>query len=294
MELEALQEILPEIQATGTSLLAISPMLSKYAPQLVNKLGLTFPVLSDPGCKVMAAWGILFTLPPAMIEVYQAYGDYYTMMDITEGLIKHVIKALALPEVIKYGELELDFSKPFERLRYVDALKKYADVDYKDRKALEAKARKLELPEDVLGYDDIWIANEIFEETVEHELINPTFVIDYPTALSPLAKRRDDDADFTERFELFINKIELANAFSELNDPRDQLERFEGQIKSADERDDDEISRIVDYDYVTALEYGMPPAGGCGIGIDRLVMLLTDAHSIRDVILFPLLRPESD
>ena len=225
------------------------------------------------------------------IELYQAYTDFHGMMDLVEEMMKTVTMAVCGTLQITYQGTPIDLSH-WERLTMVDAVKKYSGVDFNeihsDAEAIEAaKAHKVELPEiPTKGA----ILAEFFDAFVEEKLIQPTFIYDYPVEISPLAKRKPDDPAFTERFEYFINATEFGNAFSELNDPIDQKGRFEKQV--ADRLALDPSSKAqVDYDYVTALEYGLPPTGGLGFGVDRLVMLLTDSASIRDVLLFPTMKP---
>jgi len=219
-----------------------------------------------------------------MLEVYQAYADYNVMMDLTEEVISLCIEQHCEGAQLQFAEFTIDFTRPWRRARYADLLKEYAGCDIDDIEAVRAKARELELDE--ADMDDAIVVNEVFETTVEHNLVAPTFVIDYPAALCPLARRKADDPKYSARFELFVARMELANAYTELNDPAEQYENFLTQL-----RGQDESLTNMDSDYVTALKYGMPPAGGLGIGIDRLVMVLTGAASIRDVVLFPLLRP---
>jgi lysyl-tRNA synthetase class 2 len=219
-----------------------------------------------------------------MIEVYQAYADYNVMMDLTEEVISLCLQKHAVGKQIPFGELTIDFTQPWRRAKYADLLKEYAGCDIDDIQAVRAKARHLELDEAQM--DDVVVVNEVFETTVENSLVNPTFVIDYPAPLCPLTKRKKDNPKYAERFELFIGKMELANAYTELNDPAVQEENFHIQL-----RGQDETMATMDSDFIAALKYGMPPAGGLGIGIDRLIMVLTGAESIRDVVLFPLLRP---
>jgi len=219
-----------------------------------------------------------------MIEIYQAYGDYNVMMDLTEEVVSLCVEKHCSDKQIPFGEFSLDFTRPWRRARYADLLKEYAGCDIDDIDGVRAKARQLDLDEAEL--DDAVVVNEVFETTVENNLIAPTFVIDYPAALCPLAKRKKDDPRFAARFELFVARMELANAYTELNDPAEQHENFLSQLRGQEES----LTKM-DSDYITALKYGMPPAGGLGIGIDRLVMVLTGAESIRDVVLFPLLRP---
>ena len=223
-----------------------------------------------------------------MMELYQAYADYNVMMDLTEELICLLVSKSSPTASIMFGDMDVDYSKPWRRARYADLLKEHSGCDIEDIAALRKKARELEINEKPM--DDSIVINEVFEATVEEKLINPTFVINYPAKLCPLTKRSKENPDYAERFELFIGKMEIANAYTELNDPQVQYENFRAQLKGADA--DEETFRSVDDDFITALKYGMPPAGGLGIGIDRLVMLLTGQTSIRDVILFPLLRPE--
>ena len=225
------------------------------------------------------------------IELYQAYTDFHGMMDLVEEMMKTVTMAVCGTLQITYQGTPIDLSH-WERLTMIDAVKKYSGVDFNeihsDAEAIEAaKAHKVELPEiPTKGA----ILAEFFDAFVEEKLIQPTFIYDYPVEISPLAKRKPNDPAFTERFEYFINATEFGNAFSELNDPIDQKGRFEKQV--ADRLALDPNSKAqVDYDYVTALEYGLPPTGGLGFGVDRLVMLLTDSASIRDVLLFPTMKP---
>ena len=225
------------------------------------------------------------------IELYQAYTDYYGMMDLVEDMMKTVAMKVCGTLQITYQGKEIDLSH-WERMTMVEAVKKYSGVDFDqihtDAEAIAAaKEHKVELPEiPTKGA----ILAEFFDAFVEEKLIQPTFIYDYPVENSPLAKRKPNDPAYTERFEYFINATEFGNAFSELNDPIDQKERFEKQV--ADRLKLDPASQAqVDYDYITALEYGLPPTGGLGFGVDRLVMLLTDSASIRDVLLFPTMKP---
>ena len=226
------------------------------------------------------------------IELYQAYTDYYGMMDLVEELYKMLALEVCGSTQITYQGKEIDLGH-WERLTMVEAVKKYAGVDYHDWKSDEearaaAKAHHVEVPADATAGT---VLVEFFDAYVEDKLIQPTFIYDYPVENSPLAKKKPEDPRFTERFEYFINCTEYGNAFSELNDPIDQRERFETQVAKK-LREEPECHAEVDYDYVTALEYGMPPTGGLGFGVDRLVMLLTDSASIRDVLLFPTMKPE--
>lgn len=225
------------------------------------------------------------------IEIYQAYADYNDMMDLTENLIRHCAKEVLGTEKITYQGIEIDLSH-FERLTMIDAIKKYADVDFNEIKTNEeaqalAKERGFELESAKDSRGDI--INLFFEEYVEENLVQPTFITDYPVEVSPLAKRKPSQPELTERFEVFITSREIGNAFSELNDPIDQRKRFEHQAELRAAGDDE--ANMIDNDFINALEYGMPPTGGLGIGIDRLVMLLTDSASIRDVLLFPTMKP---
>ena len=226
------------------------------------------------------------------IELYQAYTDYYGMMDLVEELYKKLAKEICGDTKITYQGIEIDLGN-WERLTMVEAVKKYADVDYNDWATDEdaraaAKAKHVEVPENATKGA---VLVEFFDAYVEDKLIQPTFIYDYPVENSPLAKRKPENPLFTERFEYFINCTEYGNAFSELNDPIDQKGRFERQVE-AKRREEPNCNAEVDYDYITALEYGMPPTGGLGFGVDRLVMLLTDSASIRDVLLFPTMKPE--
>lgn len=224
------------------------------------------------------------------VELYQAFTDYYGMMDLVEELYKMLAEKICGSTTITYQGKEIDMSH-WERLTMVEAVKKYSGCDYNDWKTDEdaracAKEHHVEVPENATKGT---VLAEFFDAFVEENLIQPTFIYDYPVENSPLAKRKPEDPAFTERFEYFINATEFGNAFSELNDPIDQKERFERQV-AAKKAEDPDSKAEVDYDYVTALEYGMPPTGGLGFGIDRLVMLLTDSASIRDVLLFPTMK----
>lgn len=228
-----------------------------------------------------------------LLELYQAYTDYYGMMDITEGIIKEVAEKVAGSDKIVYQGVELDFSKPFERITMLDAVKKYTGVDFDEIHTLEearavAKEHNVEFEE---RHEKGDILNLFFEEFVEDKLIQPTFLMDHPVEISPLTKRKPDKPDYTERFELFICGHEYANAYSELNDPIDQRKRFERQEELRAKGDEE--ANMIDEDFMLALEYGMAPTGGMGMGIDRLVMLFTDASTIRDILLFPTMKPLS-
>ena len=222
-----------------------------------------------------------------LMELYQAYTDYNGMMELTESMFRYVAEKVCGTTLIKYGDLEIDFGKPFERLTMNDAIKKYAGIDFDTVDGDEA-AKKL-AEEHHIEYE-AWhtkgdIVNLFFEEYCEKNLLQPTFIMDHPLAISPLTKKKKGSPDKVERFELFINTWEMCNAYSELNDPIDQRERFAAQDATAEAGNDE--ADHTDEDFLNALELGMPPTGGIGYGIDRLVMLLTDSPSIRDVLLFP-------
>ena len=225
-----------------------------------------------------------------LMELYQAYTDYYGMMDLTENLYRYVAKEVTGSEILTYGEHEMDLSKPFERITMVDAVKKYADVDFHQVKDTE-EAKKL-ADEHHIEYEDRHkkgdILNLFFEEYVEDHLIQPTFVMDHPVEISPLTKKKPDNPEYVERFEFFMNGWEMANAYSELNDPIDQKERFEAQEALLAAGDDE--ANHTDEDFLNALNIGMPPTGGIGYGIDRMVMMMTNSPAIRDVLLFPTLK----
>lgn len=227
-----------------------------------------------------------------MMEFYQAYATYDDLMNFTEELISHVAQELMGTVDISYQGMEISFQKPWKRLTVREAILEHGDIDARslaDRDLAFAYAKRigLDLPEDI-GYGKL--LTDIFEEVAETKLIQPTFITDYPTEVSPLSRKSDQDPEIVDRFELYIAGREIANAFSELNDPVDQKERFSSQ--AAAKAKGDEEAHFMDEDYIRALEYGLPPTAGEGIGIDRLVMLLTDSPSIRDVILFPQLRKE--
>ena len=227
------------------------------------------------------------------VELYEAYTDFHGMMDLVEELYKHLAQSVCGSLVIPYQGHEIDMSK-WERLTMVEAVKKYAGVDYNSWQSDEdaraaAKEKHVEVPANATKGA---VLVEFFDAYVEENLIQPTFIYDYPVENSPLAKRKPNDPAFTERFEYFINATEFGNAFSELNDPIDQKQRFESQV-AAKLASEPNSSAEVDYDYINALEYGMPPTGGLGFGVDRLVMLLTDSDSIRDVLLFPTMKPNN-
>lgn len=221
-----------------------------------------------------------------MMELYQAYADYNVMMDLTEEMVCLLIEKHCDGWKLPFGDLEIDYTRPWRRAKYADLLKEHAGCDIDDLTAVRAKAKELGLHE--ADMDDAVVINEVFEATVEEHLVNPTFVIDYPAAICPLTKQSKQDPRYAERFELFIGKMELANAYTELNDPDVQEANFQSQLRGLSA---EETMAKMDDDFVNALKYGMPPAGGLGVGIDRLIMLLTNATSIRDVVLFPLLKP---
>jgi lysyl-tRNA synthetase class 2 len=227
-----------------------------------------------------------------MLELYQAYADYQDMMNLTEELICHLVQEIHGSLKITYQETEVDFARPWARMTMVEAICQFLELtpaDFVSRDTAAAAAAKYNIaiePSFGLGK----IINEIFE-SVDTRLIQPTFIIDYPKEISPLAKEHRSNPELTERFELFITGRELANAFSELNDPIDQRARFEKQLEAKDSGDEE--AHAMDHEYILALEHGMPPTGGLGIGIDRLIMLLTDSASIRDVLLFPHMRPQA-
>ena len=225
-----------------------------------------------------------------LMELYQAYTDYHGMMDLTENLYRYIAKEVTGSEVLTYGEHTMDLSKPFERITMVDAVKKYANVDFNEV-ADTAAAKKL-ADEHHIEYEDLHekgdILNLFFEEYVEEHLIQPTFIMDHPIEISPLTKKKPDNPDYVERFEFFMNGWEMANAYSELNDPIDQRERFEAQEKAFEAGDDE--ANHTDEDFLNALSIGMPPTGGIGFGIDRMVMMMTNSPAIRDVLLFPTMK----
>ncbi len=223
-----------------------------------------------------------------MMEAYQAYGDYHSMMDLTESLICAAIEAIGGGFIRAWGEKTIDFTPPWPRRRYLDLLRQYAGIDPEDFDAVKARARDVGVETE--GRDRDVIISDLFEATVEDALIGPAFVIDYPAAICPLTKRKASDPRIAERFELFVDGIELANAYTELNDPRLQEELFRSQL--AGQKEEDSMAKM-DEDFVQALKNAMPPAGGLGIGIDRLCMLLLNKPSIRDVVLFPLMRPQA-
>ncbi|HAL74283.1 MAG TPA: lysine--tRNA ligase [Clostridiales bacterium] len=227
-----------------------------------------------------------------LLEVYQAYTDYKGMMDLTEQLIAKATEAVHGQTMINYQDLTIDLTPPFRRLSMSEAIRLYADVDFDQIHTAEAagelaRQRNLEDYKPGMGRGDVM--NLFFEAYCEEQLVQPTFIYDYPIEISPLTKKKPGNPELTERFELFIAGREYANAYSELNDPVDQRERFAMQLKKREAGDDE--ANLLDEDFCVSLEYGMPPTGGMGMGIDRLVMLLTDSYSIRDVLLFPTMKP---
>ena len=226
-----------------------------------------------------------------LMELYQAYTDYHGMMDLTENLYRHVAQEVLGTTKITFNGIEMDLGKPFERITMLDAVKKYSGVDFNEIKTLEearavAQEHKIEYEERHKKGD---ILNLFFEEYAEEHLIQPTFVMDHPVEISPLTKKKPENPDYVERFEFFMNGWEMANAYSELNDPIDQRERFKAQEEQLAQGDEE--ANTTDEDFLRALEIGMPPTGGIGFGIDRMCMLLTDSPAIRDVLLFPTMKP---
>ena len=223
-----------------------------------------------------------------LLELYQAFGDYHAMMSLTERLFHDLAVAIAGAEALPYGDDEISYALPFHRLGYHDAFAEHNGFDPADHERLTAAARQLEIQPD--GKDHDVLLQEVWDETVQAKLIQPTFVMDYPASMCPLTKTKAGVPEIAERFELFVSGMELANAYTELNDPDVQEANFRQQVAGLDE--EEATFRTMDVDFVEALRVGMPPAGGLGIGVDRLVMLLTNTRSIRDVILFPLLKPK--
>lgn len=226
-----------------------------------------------------------------LLEIYQAFGDYEDMMDLTENLFRTVATNVLGSAIIKNGDVDVDLETPWRRVSMSDAVKEATGIDYMSDMSDEAfrqaaRERGLDIPDDMPRGK---VLGELFDEAVEHTLIQPTFITDYPVEISPLARRKVSNPDLTDRFELFIVGREHANAFSELNDPIDQRQRFEEQVEEKAKGDNE--AHPMDEDFIQALEYGLPPTGGLGIGIDRMVMLLTGAESIRDVLLFPTMKP---
>ncbi|HAD97164.1 MAG TPA: lysine--tRNA ligase [Cryomorphaceae bacterium] len=227
-----------------------------------------------------------------VMEIYVAYKDYFWMMDFTEQMLEHVVKAVTNGSTsVKLGDKEIDFKAPFKRVTMIDAIKEHTgfDISGMNESQLREVCQKLNIPvDDTMGKGKL--IDEIFGEKCEPHFIQPTFIMDYPKEMSPLCKKHRDNPELTERFELMINGKEIANAYSELNDPIDQRERFEDQLKLSEKGDDEAM--FIDQDFLRALEYGMPPTSGMGIGIDRLTMLLTNQSSIQEVLFFPQMRPE--
>ena len=229
-----------------------------------------------------------------MIEFYQAYADYIDLMNLTEDMLRTITENVLGSSVVKYGEQEFDFGAPFIRMTMKESVLEYNEgieaSELESMEGLKALAARLNV-----NLKDSWgegkVLTEIFEETAEHKLLQPTFITAYPAEVSPLARRNDQDPSITDRFEFFVGGRELANGFSELNDSQDQAQRFMDQVAQKDAGDDEAM--FYDADYITALEHGLPPTAGEGIGIDRLVMLFTDSHTIRDVLLFPHMRPQA-
>ena len=226
-----------------------------------------------------------------LMELYQAYTDYNGMMDLTENLYRNVAQEVLGTTKIVYNGIEMDLGSPFERITMVDAVKKYAGIDWNEVETLEqarelAKEHHIEFEERHKKGD---ILNLFFEEYVEEHLVQPTFVMDHPIEISPLTKKKPENPDYVERFEFFMNGWEMANAYSELNDPIDQRERFKAQEEQLAQGDEE--ANTTDEDFLNALEIGMPPTGGIGFGIDRMCMLLTDSAAIRDVLMFPTMKP---
>jgi lysyl-tRNA synthetase class 2 len=224
-----------------------------------------------------------------LFELYQARSDYHGMMEITEDLIAGAAEGVCGGAKLPFGDVQVDYTRPWRRAKYGDLLAEYAGANMTDPAGVRARARELGIEES--NKADAVVVNEVFEETVEPHLVQPTFVIDYPAELCPLTRRKADDPTIAERFELYVAGMEIANAYTELNDPAVQEANFRQQLAGEAEG---ETMRVMDEDFIMALQHGMPPAGGLGIGIDRVIMLLTDRPSIRDVVLFPTLRPTGD
>jgi lysyl-tRNA synthetase class 2 len=221
-----------------------------------------------------------------LMEVYQAYADYTDMMELTEKLVEHLARTVSGGETcLPWGDLEIDYKAPWRRAGYADLFEEHAGADFADEAAVRARARELNIEESNKDFDVV--RHDVFEATVEEHVVQPTFVMDWPARLCPLTKRKADRPDVAERFEPMVAGMELGNAYTELNDPDVQIETLKLQLAGQDE-----TMAVMDEDFIAALKYGMPPAGGLGIGMDRLVMLLTGATSIREVVLFPTLRPQ--
>jgi lysyl-tRNA synthetase class 2 len=228
-----------------------------------------------------------------MLELYEAYGNYETMMEICEKMISEAVMAILGTYQVTYQSMTIDFTPPWKRVSLREALRELAGIDILEdsTETMKEVARKNNIACEA-NWDRGKLVNEFLEKFLQPKLVHPTFVLDYPTEISPLAKTKKDDPRLVERFELFIGKEELGNAYSELNDPIEQRKRYEEQLRKREKGDME--AHLIEVDYFDALEYGMPPTGGLGVGIDRLVMLLTDSPSIREVILFPILRPRSN
>jgi lysyl-tRNA synthetase class 2 len=230
-----------------------------------------------------------------MLECYQAYADYHDIMALTEAMVAGVVQHCTGASRVTLGERALDFAPPFRRLSFVEGIRERCGLDVRSASEPELR-RQVTLSgvsrDEAASWSGGKLVDEVFKAVLEPELIQPTFVVDYPKSLSPLARVHRDDPALVERFELFVNGNEMANAFSELNDPDEQRARFADQARQR--AAGDEEAQVFDADYVRALEYGMPPTGGMGLGVDRLVMLLTGQPSVRDVILFPAMRPEGE
>jgi lysyl-tRNA synthetase class 2 len=222
-----------------------------------------------------------------MLEVYQAYADYNVMMDLTEEIISQCVEKHCAGKEVRFADVTINYRQPWRRAEYAELLAEHSGCSIDDISTVREKAQELGLDEGAM--DDAVVISKVFEATVEDNLVAPTFVMDYPAQLCPLTRPKKDNPKYAERFELYIAGMELANAYTELNDPAVQEENFKIQL-----RGEEESMAKMDADFITALKYGMPPAGGLGIGIDRLVMVLTGAASIRDVVLFPLLKPAKE
>ena len=223
------------------------------------------------------------------LEAYQAFGNYLTMMDLTESMYRHLATSIDPAGVLPWGEQQIDYASPFRRVTYAELFEQANGFAMTDIDKVRAKARELSHKE--AGLDDWLVINEVFEATAEGGLVQPTFVMDYPSVISPLTRPKKDDPTLCERWDLFIGEMEMGTAYTELNDPDVQRDKFTQQLAGAD--DEEQTYRNLDEEFLDALRVGMPPAGGLGLGIDRMIMMLTNSASIRDVILFPLMRPQS-
>jgi lysyl-tRNA synthetase class 2 len=229
-----------------------------------------------------------------MLECYQAYADYGDILELTQAMVSGVVQHVTGGPGVTFEGTAIDFTPPFKRISFVGGIQERTGLDIRTATEPELRAKLMAAGvsrEDAESFSGAKLLDELFKAVLEPELVQPTFVLDYPKALSPLARVHRDDPALTERFELFVAGQEIANAFSELNDPDDQRARFEDQARQR--AAGNEEAQVYDADYVRALEYGMPPTGGLGVGLDRLIMLITGQHSIRDVILFPAMRPEA-